>query len=128
MARETDNARYEALARAFDKMQAEREGAARRIEELSRRPTSLPAAVSPEEKVDALMLAIDELAVVTTDETARQRIRPLVLRLGIWIGLDFEGYAEDKRPLRRLRRGVIAFGQDNRPVRVYGARRGGQRP
>lgn len=122
MAREKDNARYEALAKAFDEIQAEREGAARRIEELSRRPTASHAASSPEETVEALMLAIDELAAVTTDETARQRIRPLVLRLGIWIGLDFEGYTKGKRPLRRLRRGVIVFGQENLPIRVHGAR------
>jgi hypothetical protein len=68
------------------------------------------------------MLAIDELAAVTTDETAWQRIRPLVLRLGIWIGLDFEGYSKGKRPLRCLRRGVIAFGQENPPVHVHGDR------
>jgi hypothetical protein len=43
MAREKDDARYEALARAFDEMKTEREGAARRIEEVSRRSTSLPA-------------------------------------------------------------------------------------
>ena len=70
------------------------------------------AVTRPEEKIDALMLVIDELAAVTADETARQRIHPLVLQLGIWIGLDFEGYARGKRPLRRLRRGVIAFGQE----------------
>jgi hypothetical protein len=33
----------------------------------------------------------------------------------------FEGYTRGKRPLRRLRRGVIAFGQENLPVRVHGA-------
>ena len=91
------------------------------VEELTKRPAVVTVAVSPEEKVDALMLAIDELAAVTVDETARQRIRPLVLQLGIWIGLDFEGYTRGKRPLRRLRRGVIAFGQENLPVRVHGA-------
>jgi len=61
----------------------------------------------------------DELVAVTTDETARQRIRPLVLRLGIWIGLDFEGYSKGKRPSRRLRRGVSACGQENLPVCVH---------
>ena len=121
MAKEKDDARYEALAHAFDEIRAERDQAAHRVEELTKRPAVVTVAVSPEEKVDALMLAIDELAAVTADETARQRIRPLVLQLGIWIGLDFEGYTRGKRPLRRVRRGVIAFGQENLPVRVHGA-------
>ena len=124
MAREKDDARYDALAKAFDEIRSERDQAARRVEELTNRPAAATVAVSPEEKVDALMLAIDELAAVTTDETARERIRPLVLRLGIWIGLDYEGYTKGKgkRPFRRLRRGVIAFGQENLPIRVHGAR------
>ena len=122
MAREKDDARYEALAKAFDEMQAERDKTARRIDELTTRPAEVIGAASPEEKVDALMVAIDELATVTTDEAARQRIRPLVLRLGIWIGLDFEAAMMGKREVRRLRRGVIAFGQDNLPVRIHGAR------
>ncbi len=101
MAKEKDDARYEALAHAFEEIRAERDQAAHRVEELTKRPAVVTVAVSPEEKVDALMLAIDELAAVTVDETARQRIRPLVLQLGIWIGLDFEGYTRGKRPLRR---------------------------
>jgi hypothetical protein len=76
MAKEKDDARYEALARAFDEIRAERDQAARRVEELTKHPAVVTVAVSPEEKVDALMLAIDELAAVTADETARQRIRP----------------------------------------------------
>ncbi len=124
MAREKDDARYDALAKAFDEIRTERDQAARRVEELTKRPAAVTVAVSPEEKVDALMLAIDELAAVTTDETARERIRPVVLRLGIWIGFDYEGYTKGKgkRPFRRLRRGVIAFGQENLPIRVHGAR------
>jgi hypothetical protein len=124
LAKQKDDARYEALAHAFDEIRAERDKAARRVEEFTNRLAVVTVAVSPEEKVDALMLAIDELAAATTNETARERIRPLVLRLGIWVGLDFEGYTKGKgkRPLRRLRRGVIAFGQENLPVGVHGDR------
>lgn len=32
------------------------------------------------------------------------------------------GYTQGKRPVRRLRWGVIAFGQENLPVRVHGDR------
>ena len=122
MAKEKDDARYEALAKAFDELRVEHEQATRRIKELSNRPTAVATLTSPEEKVDAIMLSIDELATVTTDETARQRIRPLVLRLGIWIGLEFEAVMPGKRRLRRLRRGVVAFGQENLPISMHGAR------
>jgi len=77
----------------------------RPIHRPSRRPTTVHAAASAEEKVDTLMLAIDELATVANNETARQRIRPLVLRLGIWIGLDFEAAMMGEREMRRLRQG-----------------------
>ena len=122
MAREKDDARYEALAEAFDEMRVERDAASRRVEELSARPNTVEAEVSPEQKVERLMAVFDELATVANDEAARQRIRPLVLRLGIWIGLDFEAGKFGKREVRRLRRGVIAFGQDHLPVRIHGIR------
>ena len=49
MAREKDDARYEALAKAFDEMQAERDKTARRIDELTTRPAEVIEAASPEE-------------------------------------------------------------------------------
>jgi hypothetical protein len=122
MAREKDDARYDALAKAFDEMRAERDAASRRIEELSTPPSTVQVDESPEQKVDRLMEMLDELATVASDAAARQRIRPLVLRLGIWIGLDFEAGKFGKREVRRLRRGVIAFGQDHLPVRMHGVR------
>ena len=122
MAREKDDARYEALAKAFDEMRVERDVASRRVEELSARPNAIEADVNPEQKVEKLMELLDELATVASDEDARQKIRPLVLRLGIWIGLDFEAGKFGKREVRRLRRGVIAFGQDHLPVRIHGIR------
>jgi hypothetical protein len=122
VAREKDDARYEALAKSFDEMRVERDAASRRVEELSARPNEAVADVSPEQKVERLMAVLDELATVANDEAARQRIRPLVLRLGIWIGLDFEAGKFGKREVRRLRRGVIAFGQDHLPVRIHGIR------
>ena len=122
MAREKDDARYEALAKAFDEMRVERDAASRRVDELSARPNAIEADVNPEQKVEKLMELLDELTTVASDEDARQQIRPLVLRLGIWIGLDFEAGKFGKREVRRLRRGVIAFGQDHLPVRIHGVR------
>jgi hypothetical protein len=109
MAREKDDSRYEGLAKSFDEMRVEQDAANRRVEELSARPNTDEADESPEQKVERLMEVLDELATVASDEAVRQRIRPLLLRLGIWIGLDFEAAKLGKREVRRLRRSVIAF-------------------
>ncbi len=69
------------------------------------------------------MAALDDLTSLTVDANANQRIRQLVLRLGIFIGLEFEERQWGKRPVRRLRRGVIAFGEDNLPVPIHGRNR-----
>jgi hypothetical protein len=76
--------------------------------------------LSPEEQVDAFRATIDDLAALAKDENANQKIRDLVLRLGIFVGLEFEEPRRGKRPVRRLRRGVIAFGHDNLPVPLHG--------
>ena len=78
------------------------------------------ARATPEEKVDALMATIDDLAARSKDERANARIRELVLRLGIFVGLEFEEGQWGWRAVRRLRRGVIAFGEDNLPVPIHG--------
>ena len=78
------------------------------------------ARATPEEKVDALMATIDDLAALATDERANAKIRELVLRLGIFVGLEFEEGQWGKRAVRRLRRGVIAFGEDNLPIPIHG--------
>ena len=44
----------------------------------------------------------------------------MVLRLGSFVGLEFEERMWGKRPVRALRRGVIAFGEDNLPVPIHG--------
>ena len=70
-----------------------------------------------------MMATIDDLAALAKDENANQKIRDLVLRLGIFVGLEFEEARWGKRPVRRLRRGVIAFGEDNLPVPIHGRSR-----
>ncbi len=81
------------------------------------------ARATPEEKVDAMMATIDDLAALATDERANAKVRELVLRLGIFVGLEFEEGQWGKRAVRRLRRGVIAFGEDNLPVPIHGRSR-----
>jgi hypothetical protein len=123
MTTEKDDTRYAAIAKTFDALVHEQKKAQREIAELTApQPTAAPAA-TPEEQVDALMAALDDLASLTADANANQRIRQLVLRLGIFIGLEFEERQWGKRPVRRLRRGVIAFGEDNLPVPIHGRNR-----
>jgi hypothetical protein len=120
MATEKNEVRYEAIAKTFDSLVAEKAAVARQMTELAA-PKLAPAVhATPEEQVDALMATIDNLAALAKDENANPRIRELVLRLGIFVGLEFEEGRWGKRPIRRLRRGVITFGEDNLPVPIHG--------
>ena len=120
MATEKNDARYAAIAKTFDSLVAEKAAVARQINELAAPKPAATARATPEEKVDALMATIDDLAALATDERANAKIRELVLRLGIFVGLEFEEGQWGKRAVRRLRRGVIAFGEDNLPVPIHG--------
>ena len=123
MTTEKDQARYEAIAQTFDSLMAEKAAVARQVAEMSTPKPAIKTNLSPEEQVDALMATIDDLAALAKDENANQKIRDLVLRLGIFVGLEFEEARWGKRPVRRLRRGVIAFGEDNLPVPIHGRSR-----
>ncbi len=120
MATEKNDARYAAIAKTFDSLVAEKAAVARQINELAAPKPAATARATPEEKVDALMATIDDLAALATDERANAKVRELVLRLGIFVGLEFEEGQWGKRAVRRLRRGVIAFGEDNLPVPIHG--------
>ena len=102
---------------------AEKAAVARQVAELATPKPVTKTSLSPEEQVDALMATIDDLSALANDESANQKIRDMVLRLGIFIGLEFEEGRWGKRPVRRLRRGVIAFGEDNLPVPIHGRSR-----
>jgi len=123
MATEKNEARYEAIAKTFDSLVAEKAAVAREVAELATPKPATKTSLSPEEKVDALMATIDDLAALAKDENANQKVRDLVLRLGIFVGLEFEERMWGKRPVRALRRGVIAFGEDNLPVPIHGRSR-----
>ncbi len=123
MATEKNDARYASIAKTFDSLVAEKDAVSRQIAELTA-PKRAPATkATPEEQVDALMATIDDLSALANDESANQKIRDMVLRLGIFIGLEFEEGRWGKRPVRRLRRGVIAFGEENLPVPIHGRSR-----
>ena len=46
------------------------------------------------------MATIDEIGTPVADEEGRKKIRALVLRLGIFIGLDFDDGKKGKRDVR----------------------------
>ncbi len=123
MATEKNEARYEAIAKTFDGLVAEKAAVAREVAELATPKPVTKTSLSPEEQVDALMATIDDLAALAKDENANQKVRDLVLRLGIFVGLEFEERMWGKRPIRALRRGVIAFGEENLPVPIHGRSR-----
>jgi hypothetical protein len=123
MATEKNEIRYEAIAKTFDSLMAEKAAVARQITELAAPKLAPAVCETPDQQVDALMATIDDLATLATDKDANARIRELVLRLGIFVGLEFEEGRWGKRPVRRLRRGVIAFGEDNLPVPIHGRSR-----
>jgi hypothetical protein len=124
MTLEKDDVRYAAIAKTFDALVRDRADLERQIADLAApRQPEAAAAPSPEEQVDALMAALDDLASLATDGKAGEKIRQLVLRLGIFIGLEFEEQMWGKRPIRALRRGVIAFGEKNLPVPIHGRNR-----
>ena len=125
MATEKNDARYAAIARTFDTLDAERTEVQRQIAELTAPPSASATVATPEEQVDALMATIDGIASLAGDPNANPKIRELVLRLGVFVGLEFEERMWGKRPIRGLRRGVIAFGEEHLPVPIHGRNRVG---
>ena len=123
MALEEDDSRYKAIAETFDSLKAEEKDAARQIAELAASKPATLVDVSPEAQVKAIMATVDEINTLATNEEGRTKIRALALRLGIFIGLDFEAGKFGKRDVRRLRCGVIAFGRENLPVPIHGRNR-----
>ncbi len=104
-------------------MVTEKTKAQRRIAEFLTSNEEPKPAPTPEEKVDALMAAIDDLASLARDANANQRIRELVLWLGVFVGLEFDERMWGKRPIRALRQGMIAFGEANLPMPLHGRTR-----
>jgi DNA invertase Pin-like site-specific DNA recombinase len=120
MTTEQDDTRYEAIAKTFDSLVDEKTSLTKQITALAVPPQPAVDALSPESQVDELIAMLDSLENLAETPDANQQIRDLVLRLGIYIGLDFEEGRWGKRKVRKLRRGVIAFGKDNLPIPIHG--------
>jgi DNA invertase Pin-like site-specific DNA recombinase len=66
---------------------------------------------NPQEEAEAALALIDEFQRIAEDPQARTEIGPLLEKLGFRIGLHFvAGIKGNKRPVRLLAGGVVAFG------------------
>lgn len=120
MAKEGDDARYEAIAREYDRLHEEVQSteAAMRSERRSS-PTEPPMTIQDE--VEAAMGLLDNIERITQDHEARAEINPLLESLGLRIGLTFGSVVKGKtRAVRRLLGGVMAFGESPLPVPLHG--------
>lgn len=93
------------------------------LAELERLEAVKPAQLDPEAEVQLALAQLDRIEELLKSPVARNEIRGLVNDLGIWIGLNFvEAVKGKKRTVRRLAGGVITFGSDQPPVKLFGPR------
>lgn len=120
MAREKDDSRYSALAEEFDRIKAALSTAEKELQVLtSLQPEATPT--TPENEVNAAMGLIQDIQRITSDSKARGEINPLLVNLGVRIGLTFgDAIKGKKRVVRRLLCGVMTFGKGQMPVRPHG--------
>jgi hypothetical protein len=120
MARERNDSLYEALSRQFSTARAELSAA----EDALRRREAENASVqaeSPEAQAGAALGLLDEVTRVTTAPKARAEVNALLIRLGVYIGLQFESAIKGKkRVVQRLLSGRMVFGNAALPVPLFG--------
>jgi hypothetical protein len=120
MAREKDDARYEALASEFDRLSAERQRLVKAIGGCEARLASV-ATATPEEAVEGALGLLDDVTRVASAPGARAEVNPLLQRLGIWIGLTFGTVVKgEKRRVQKLLSGRMTFGDAPLPVPLFG--------
>ena len=121
MSSEVDDERYRFMASEFDRVTKELRNAELQLVKLQ--DVVVPAATASE-KVEAAMELLSKIILVATDPNARVELRPLLEQLRLWIGLDFASAIKgQKRIVRRLVGGIIAFGGENLPTLLHGAER-----
>lgn len=120
MAREKDDALYDALRRQHESGRSQIEDVRQRLANLeSEREAS--ASRTPEEEAEAALGLLDDVTRITDDPKARAEVNPLLGRLGVWMGLRFaDAIKGKKRVVRRLQSGVITFG-GTPPIAIHGA-------
>jgi hypothetical protein len=96
MARERDDGLYAALARQYAAAKAEAEAAGRAVQRLE--AEQAPAGEqAPEEQAESALALLDDVTRVTGDPAARAEVNPLLVRLGVRVGLSFGGVIKGKK-------------------------------
>jgi hypothetical protein len=121
MATERNDVLYDAIAAEYNRLHQElktAEIASERLRHESESRMHKPI----EDEVGAALSLLDNLERITTDPSARAQVNPLVVSLGLRIGLTFGSALKGKRrAVRRLLGGVMAFGGTPLPVPLHGA-------
>ena len=121
MAVEGDEDRYKAIARQFDLLRKELRDTEAKIGSLGQETTAVRTV---EEDVDEAMRLFEEITALTEDQASRLKIGEIVRRIGLRIGLNFSaGIKGTKRQVRILQGGIIAFGNEELPVPLFGNRK-----
>lgn len=121
MAREGDDNRYAMIACQRDLL----------LKEISDIETKIGSLVQEmgtvrtvEADVDEAMRLFEEITALTEDDASRLKIGEIVRRIGLWIGLNYAaGVKGTKRQVRVLQGGIMTFGNEELPVRLFGNQR-----
>lgn len=119
MATERDDDRYQAIAKQFDNIKAELRSAARTLDDREKL-CEPPEQRSPDEEVALALQLVENFKRITCDDSARAEVRPLLLKYGIRLGLNFGAAMKGTRVVRKFLGGVIAFGNKPLPVPIHG--------
>ena len=120
MAREDDDDLYEALRHEFRTIKTELEGVKKRLSGAAARSEKTPASTA-EQEVESVISLLDDVDRITSDPQARADVNPLLVRMGVCLGLFFTEAIKGKtRKIRKLVGGVMTFGDAPLPVRPHG--------
>ena len=117
MASETNDDRYEAIGKQFDRFKSE----LRALDsEIAVRRKQF-ATIGQNENVEGALQIFDRVSKVLADPTPRSEITEMVQQIGLRIGLTFVGVLQGKsRVVRLLESGIITFGYRELPVPLHG--------
>lgn len=121
MARERDDKRYAMIADQRDLLLKEISDTETKIRSLVQ---DMGTVRTVEADVDEAMRLFEEITALTEDEASRLKIGEIVRRIGLWIGLNYAaGIKGTKRQVRVLQGGIMTFGNEELPVRLFGNQR-----
>ena len=117
MASETNDDRYEAIAKQFDRFKSELRALDSEIAVRHKQSTTGTQVGN----LDCVLQIFDRVTKVLADPSTRSEITELVHQIGLRIGLTFVGVRKGKnRVVRQLESGIITFGDRELPVPIHG--------